>query len=179
MGDRVLVIDDNVTYLESLIRTLQSEGIEASGQSDPTKALETFMSDPVDVVVVDYLFDAHPEITGLDVIARIREAKPFIKTVLISARINHQTLEESALADELKGRALCDYYLPKPGTREQLVQTVREALESIAEKSTDWKAIAEDYVAAGKVDAEEVRKLNERLKANILPLEEELMDEDP
>ena len=168
MNERVLVIDDNPRVLESMLRALQVEGISCIGETDPRVAIETFKANPTDVVVVDFRYDATPDFTGLNVIAEIQRIKPFTRTILISGRIDHDTLDEESLESELQAKVRCDYYLPKSGARDQLVNTVRAALSDIDERATDWKAIAEEYVERGQVTPGDVRAMNEAIKDHLI-----------
>jgi DNA-binding NtrC family response regulator len=168
VNERVLVVDDNPRVLKSILRALQVEGISCIGETDPRVAIETFRANPTDVVVVDLIYDATPDFTGLDVIDQIQRMKPFTRTILISGKIDHDTLDEESLASELQAKVRCNYYLPKSGSRDQLINTVREALSDIEIRATDWKAIAEEYVEWGQVTPEDVRAMNEEIKDHLI-----------
>jgi two-component system OmpR family response regulator len=168
MNEKVLIIDDDPQYLESLLRTLGIEGIDAIGESNPHRAIEKFQANPTDVVVVDYIYDSYPDYTGLDVIAELRKIKPFTRVILISGRIDHEKMDEDDISSELKGKVLSDYYLPKPGTREKLIETIRAAIEDIGARSTDWKAIAQEYVESEQIDASEIKKIKSKIKNKII-----------
>ena len=168
MNEQVLVVDDDERVLESILRALQLEDISAVGVSDPTKAVESFQNSPADVVVVDFVFDKTPQLTGLDIISAVQRIKPVTRTILISGRIDHDRLDEEGLEKELQAKVSCDYYLPKSGVREQLVETVKTALGNVQNRATDWKSLAEDYKQVSEVTPESVRSLNESIKGTLL-----------
>jgi DNA-binding NtrC family response regulator len=168
LNEQVLVVDDDERVLDSILRALELEDISAIGISDPTKAVESFRNNPADVVVVDFVFDKTPQLTGLNIISAIQKIKPVTRTILISGRIDHDKLDEEGLEKELQAKVSCDYYLPKSGVRDQLVETVKAALDNVQNRATDWKSLAEDYEQVSKVTPESVRNVNEAIKETLL-----------
>lgn len=168
MNEKVMIIDDDSKVLESLMRVLRIEEIQCFGELDPKVAIQKCKVDPPDVVVVDYVYDAFPDINGLDVISEIRKIKPLTRTILISGKINHADIEQDKFTDELKAKIRCDYYLAKPISNEDLVGAVKSAIKAVADLSTDWKSIANEYVENQKIDPDKVRELNETIKGHIL-----------
>lgn len=168
MNEQVLVVDDDERVLESVVRALQIEDISCIGVGDPRKAVGVFKTNPTDVVVVDFIYDKTPDLTGLDVITAIQKIKPLTRTILISGRIDHVKLGEKELEQELQAKVRCDYYLPKSGSRDLLIQTVKKALEQAQSRATDWKTIAREYEEVGQVTPDDVRKVNEAMKDSIV-----------
>jgi two-component system, response regulator YesN len=168
MNEQVMVIDDEPSVLAAILRALELEDITSIGVGDPHKAVETFKTSPTDVVVVDFLYENVPDVTGLDLIAEIQKIKPVTKAILISGYIDHEKLDEEGLEKELQAKVRCDYYLQKSGDREELIRTVKKALSDVNATATDWKSIAQEYTNKGTVDVEEVRRMNEAIKDNIV-----------
>ena len=168
MNEQVMVIDDEPSVLAAILRALELEDITSIGVGDPRKAVETFKTSPTDVVVVDFLYENTPEVTGLNLIAEIQKIKPVTKAILISGYIDHEKLDEQGLEKELQAKVRCDYYLQKSGDREELISTVKKALSDVDATATDWKSIAKEYTEKGTVDVEEVRRMNESIKDNIV-----------
>jgi DNA-binding NtrC family response regulator len=168
MNEQVMVIDDEPSVLTAILRALELEEITSIGVGDPRKAVETFKASPTDVVVVDFLYENAPDVTGLDLIAEIQKIKPVTKAILISGYIDHEKLDEEGLEKELQAKVRCDYYLQKSGDREELLRTVKKALSDVDATATDWKSIAKEYTDKGTVDVEEVRRMNESIKDNIV-----------
>jgi DNA-binding NtrC family response regulator len=167
MNEKVMVIDDDARVLSSVLRALELEGISCVGVNDPTQAVEAFRINPTDVVVVDFVYDSTPDLTGLDVIAEIQRIKPLTRTILISGRIDHDKLDESELTLELQAKVQCDHYLAKSGSREELIAKVKLALGEVESRATDWKAIAKEHVSKREIKAEEAREIKEKLKGNL------------
>ncbi len=168
MNELVMIVDDEANVLQSLIRALEIEDISCVGVSDPRKAVEVFKASPADVIVVDFVYDTVPELTGLDVIAEIQKIKPLTKAILISGRIDHEKLDDEGLEKELQAKVRCYHYLQKSGDREELITIVKRALNDVQTSATNWKSIAKAYTDQGTVNVEDVRQLNESIKDNIV-----------
>src|SRR5690606_769721 len=67
----VLVVDDNLDALDLLSTTLATAGAEVRTASSGTEALATWSRDPAQLLLCDV---AMPDIDGLEVLRRIREA---------------------------------------------------------------------------------------------------------
>jgi len=162
MNEQVLVIDNEQDSVDS-IRDLLAEGnITSRGETDPEKAISTFQVNPTDVVIVDYLLEDTTGITGLDVVSRLKEIKPFTRFIMISAWMPREDEDETAT------KMRVDAFIKKPFDATRLIDLVHELLETIASKSDDWAAMAEEYVSQRTVTAEEVRSVNEEFKQKIV-----------
>lgn len=167
MPEPVLIVDDEELVLDAIIRTLKIEGIDCFGEPDPGKALEIFKATPPDVAIIDFVYDARPDITGLDLIVALRKAKPWARTILISGKIDHAKLDEETLKSSLRTRARCDHYLVKPFANEELIQVVNESLAQVETSASNWLALAKEYVQNASLEPQEIRDLNESIKEAI------------
>jgi two-component system, response regulator YesN len=177
MNEQVLVIDDEPQSVESIVDLLTDvEEISCRGETDPEKAIASFRENPTDVVIVDYLLSTLDGLTGLDVIARLRDIKPFTRFVLISGYVPFEA-DDSKISDQLINQIKVDRYVRKPISGDELVTVVHELLANIETVSDDWQAISAEYVSKGKITAEDVRSLNEEFKNAILKAFPEKDDE--
>jgi len=176
MSEQVLVIDDEKDAVDDIILALQMREITCRGETDPQAAIESFRASPTDVVIVDYLFPPSTGVTGVNVIAQLQAIKPFTQFILISGWIKRD-LDEESLTEELRNMIKANRYFQKPIDLHKLVETVQDALETMEGQSTDWKSIAQQYVSGGSVTAEEVRRLNERIKAHLIKAVDETREE--
>jgi CheY-like chemotaxis protein len=168
MNERVLVIDDELNAVEGICDALALQDITCRGHTNPAMAIQDFLTNPTDVVIVDYHFPPSAGMTGIDIIRQLQAIKPFTQFILISGMIDRD-LDEEALTSELRSILSANRYIAKPIVdTEPLVATVREALLLIETQATDWEAIARQYVSAGSITAEEVRQLNERIKSHLI-----------
>ena len=120
MSAHVLVADDEALILQSLRGVLLQEGFEVTAASSGEQAWQTFVATRPDVVLLDLVLG---DITGIDVLRRIRQLSPETKVILISA---HATLEQAVEAMKLGGYD----FIRKPFELEEIVTTVRKDRKS-------------------------------------------------
>jgi DNA-binding NtrC family response regulator len=103
---RVLLIDDETVVLD-LLRTLirvEKREYEVLTAKDAASALEIFRKTPADLAVIDLRL---PGMNGIDLLIALREIKPGLPAILMSAYS-----DESLVARARSGVALA--FLPKP-----------------------------------------------------------------
>ena len=114
---RALVIDDDRYVLSLLCDLLGSWGYEVDGVGSPSEGLRRFQACAYDVVVTDLTM---PGVSGIDVVARIRDCNSAVGVILFTASTGD--LDD---ARERLGFTL----LRKPLEIETLRRAVREAME--------------------------------------------------
>ena len=117
MPPRVLIIDDDVSFRESLAKHLVHAGYDVQQASSGDLGISTFERNPTDVVVVDIFM---PGQGGLQTIDRMRRRWPQARIVAISGA-------KSVGAMDVKGHALAlgaDRFLEKPFEATTLVTLV-------------------------------------------------------
>ena len=114
---RILVIEDEPSYVEALEVALEREGFEVASALDGRQGLEVFRRDPPDVVLLDLML---PGIQGLDVLRRIRDAAA-TPVIVVSAKDSE--------ADVVTALELgADDYLRKPYSIRELVARIHVAV---------------------------------------------------
>lgn len=82
---RILIVDDNAPLAENLLEIFVDEGMEGSVCTDPVQALESLdAGHPYDLVVTDYRM---PNMNGVELVKRIREHRPQLPVIMLSAYI--------------------------------------------------------------------------------------------
>jgi len=90
-------VDDNRHGLLARRAILEELGYELTVCSDPHEALRMFSASPVDLVITDYKM---PQMTGIELIASLRETSTTVPVILISGFVDTLGLtEESTGAD--------------------------------------------------------------------------------
>ncbi|HWI58881.1 MAG TPA: response regulator, partial [Bacillota bacterium] len=79
---RILLIEDDLSLANSFHRVLQSEGYDVALAQRGDEGLKLARLDPFDLVITDLRL---PGLGGLEVVARLHEAKPKLPIVLITA----------------------------------------------------------------------------------------------
>jgi len=79
---RVLIVDDEPAYCESLRLLLSCEGFEVFTAAGAQEALDIGADYPIDLLVVDWIL--RDEMDGLDVAEALRAANPDVQVLVIS-----------------------------------------------------------------------------------------------
>lgn len=90
-AQRVLLVEDEPAFLELLQSWTAQEGLQIRAASSVRDAWELCRSFKPDVLITDYFLD--DELTGVDLIARIRTAGLKIRCVLITGALQSALLE--------------------------------------------------------------------------------------
>jgi two-component system response regulator MprA len=115
---RILVVDDDLAVCRSIDRALRLEGYEVDTVASGGEALEAVASGSPDALVLDLQL---PDLDGLAVCRRIREAGDDIPILMLTAR--------HGIDDRVQGLdAGADDYLVKPFALEELLARLRALL---------------------------------------------------
>jgi DNA-binding NtrC family response regulator len=117
MSERVLLVDDEEEFVETLAERMRNRGMEVATSHSGGEALDLIEDEPYDVVVLDLQM---PGMDGLEALARIKKTKPDIQVVLLTG---HATVQKSVEA--MKRGAL--EFLEKPIDLSKLSEVISEA----------------------------------------------------
>jgi CheY-like chemotaxis protein len=110
----VLVIDDEDLVRDVVARMIEDLGYAAVTAADGAAGLAVVDRQSIDAVLVDL---SMPQMSGTDVVARIRERRPAIPVVVCSG-----------FGRDGRGPVQADAYLPKPFRIEALEKTLAKIL---------------------------------------------------
>lgn len=116
----VLIVDDHRAVREELAFQLGYDGWQTREAADGPTGAQMAADPAVDIVLLDVKL---PGLDGLEVLARIKEARPELPVVMVSG---HGDLDTAVLAVR---RGAFDF-LQKPFTKERLVLSLRNALHA-------------------------------------------------
>jgi two-component system, OmpR family, response regulator RegX3 len=140
---RILIIEDEATYRETLEFLLGREGFEVVTAEDGTAGLDAFEHGGADLVLLDVMM---PGISGTEVCRRIR-AHSAVPIIMLTARDSE--------IDKVVGLELgADDYVTKPFSQRELVARMRAVLRRGAEVE-----VASDVIEAGGVRLDAARHL--------------------
>jgi DNA-binding NtrC family response regulator len=117
---KVLLVDDEPGILETLQILFRGEGYEVALGRNGREALEALESERPDLVVTDIRM---PGVTGLEVLAKVREMDAEIPVILMTAQASLQ----SAVRAVNEGAY---YYLQKPFSNDDLLAICKRAVEA-------------------------------------------------
>ena len=121
MHNRIIVIDDEQHFLDSVRRGLITAGYrDVRLETDPARAITLFeRGGSIDLALIDV---SMPGISGIEVLESIRETSPDTECLMITA------VNDAGIAVQCIKKGAYDYLL-KPISRDDLVLAVNRALE--------------------------------------------------
>jgi len=116
---KILVVDDEQDFLETIIKRLKTRGIDAAGVESGYKALEFLEGQDVDVMILDVKM---PGMDGIETLREIKKKKPLVEVIMLTG---HASVESG-----IQGMQLGAFdYVMKPVALDELLEKVRQAYE--------------------------------------------------
>jgi DNA-binding NtrC family response regulator len=127
---RLLIVDDDEALRQALARRFQQQGLTVLAAADAEEALAKAAHNPFDVALLDLHL---PGLSGIDLLARLKERQPELEAIMLTA---HGSLETAV--DAMK-RGAYDY-LAKPFHLPDLEVHVHKAFEKVqlARRERQW-----------------------------------------
>ncbi|GAB4522972.1 MAG: hypothetical protein OHK0046_36260 [Anaerolineae bacterium] len=118
---KVLVIEDELNILDTLIEAFELEGYEVRGASSGKQGLILAKSFDPDIILCDVLM---PKPDGYDVLQNLKADRTTnaIPVLLLSARTSRESIEMGLQLG-------AEYYITKPFTTQDLLRIVRSYVE--------------------------------------------------
>lgn len=120
MKTRVLLVDDEVDFLDSLTERMQLRGFEVTACASALAAIRRLEEEPFDAVVLDLQM---PEMDGLEALRRFKKKEPDVELILLTG---HASVESGVRAIQLGATS----FLEKPVDLEALTSHIVEAHEN-------------------------------------------------
>lgn len=118
-GINVLLVDDELEFVETLSKRLSKRGFNVSFVTRANDALEKIKTGQFDVAIVDVRM---PEMDGITLLSEIKQLKPLIEVILLTGYASVQ----SGIEGMKKGAF---DYIMKPADIDELVKKIRDACE--------------------------------------------------
>lgn len=133
MGRRttILVVDDEENILSLMAETLRLVGFEALTSNRGAEALARIRNEQIDLVLLDINM---PVMDGYEVMERLRQIKPQLPVILLSARQEKQEVIEGL-------RKGADDYVSKPFSVEEVVMRINAVLRRSSGEFTSSKIV--------------------------------------
>ena len=116
---RILIVDDEERFRESIARLLKAEGHVVGSAGDGTEALNALASNDYDVVLLDMKM---PGLSGAETFHEIQVQGFDVETICLTG---HAAIDE---ATRLLQKGVFDYLL-KPASVPEILETVQRAME--------------------------------------------------
>lgn len=155
----ILIVDDEPVVLSALKFTLERESFQVVACASPLKALAVVAERTFAVIISDQKM---PEMAGLDFLIESRLLQPHASRILITAVLALPTVVDAINKGEIFR------FLAKPWLREELVATVRNAVQRF-ELITHNEQLQTETQRLNN----ELRSANANLEAQVIHLEQQ------
>jgi DNA-binding NtrC family response regulator len=131
---KILVVDDDAVSCQLLSEVLQRDGWSVLWSTDAHEALERVGRDPVDLAILDMRM---PQMSGFDLMRRLRERAPELPVIIMTAFGSIDTAVEAISSGAVD-------YVSKPMNVEEIRAAVRRVLDRQRETRAPFSAGAEE-----------------------------------
>jgi DNA-binding response OmpR family regulator len=116
---KVMIVDDEVDFLETIVKRLKARGIDVVGVESGYKALEVMDGNGPDVIILDVKM---PGLDGIETLREIKKKKPLTEVIMLTG---HASVESG-----IQGMQLGAFdYVMKPVALDELLEKMRQAYE--------------------------------------------------
>ena len=123
MKIRILLVDDEKEYVETLAERLRTRGMHVTEAFNGDEALEKLKEFNFDVTILDVLM---PGMSGIEALKEIKKLKPLTEVLMLTG---HGTIETA-----IEGMKMGAYdFLLKPCKMDVLLEKINEAYERKSE----------------------------------------------
>lgn len=114
---RVLLVDDEKEFLETLVKRLRKRKLDVVAASGGIEAVRTVTEQPIDVVVLDVKM---PDMDGIETLKQIKRIRPCSEVIMLTG---HADMEVA-----MEGMELGAFdYLMKPADIDELLYKIQDA----------------------------------------------------
>lgn len=79
---KILVVDDEVSFSEALVLTLETEGYDVIGCNNPSEVPDIVQKEDIKLIISDLIM---PEMTGTELLKKIKSVKPNMDFIILTA----------------------------------------------------------------------------------------------
>ncbi|MBU0507825.1 response regulator [bacterium] len=131
MAYKIIIVDDEPQILEALETFFRLRGYDVHTADNATTALERLQIEKFHVALLDINM---PQMTGIELLKKIRESRPTVQVVMMTA---YTTIEK---AIECVENGASDYLIKPFQDLEEMAAIVKMA----AERVRRWEAVARE-----------------------------------
>jgi DNA-binding NtrC family response regulator len=116
---KVLFVDDEIDFLETLMKRMKKRGVNVAGVGSGEQALDYLTEHPMDVVVLDVRM---PGIGGIHTLKEIKKIDPLMEVIMLTG---HASIEAA-----IEGMEFGAFdYLMKPTDFDELFYKIQDAFK--------------------------------------------------
>ncbi len=121
---RVLIVDDELDFLEIMTYKIESWGYEVVAASNGREALEALRDKKPDMVILDYRM---PDMDGVGVLKQMRKINKKIPVIMFTAQPDAKSMKET-------GKLGVCSYIPKLSVYSDVQSVLKTALDMLRKK---------------------------------------------
>lgn len=132
MTEKILLVDDEQDFLETLSQRITMRGIDVSATTSAKEAIAKVAAESYDAIILDLQM---PEMDGLEVLRTIKKLKPDMQIIVLTG---HATVKKAIEAMKLGALDLIE----KPADLETIMEKIKKAHVKkliLVEKETEKK----------------------------------------
>ncbi len=116
---RVLIIDDEEDFVETIVKRLRDRGLDAEGALSGPEGLQILENKDFDVIILDVKM---PKMSGIETLREIKKKKPLVEVIMLTG---HGSVESG-----IQGLQLGAFnYVMKPVPLDELLKQMNQAYE--------------------------------------------------
>ena len=150
-ASRLLIVEDDVSQLRTLVAVMQAEGFDAIGCSTAAEALEHFDWEDIAVAVVDLRL---PDLDGTRLLEKLRALAHEVPIIINTAYSSYESARDAVNLGAFA-------YVEKAGDPDELVRHVHRAFRE------RLRRYAEDLESAVAERTRELQETNEALRREV------------
>ena len=116
---RVLIVDDELDFLETIVKRLKRRQVDATGIDSGIKALELLEKEHFDVVILDVRM---PGLDGIETLKEMKKKRPLLEVIMLTG---HASVESGVQGMQY---GAFDYVM-KPADINDLLEKIKAAYE--------------------------------------------------
>ena len=116
---KVLLVDDEVEFLETLVKRMKKRDLDVEGLNSSREALQRMDREPCDVLVLDVKM---PGMDGIETLREIKKRHPLVEVIMLTG---HADVEVAIQGMELGAFD----YLMKPMDIDELLYKIQDAFK--------------------------------------------------
>ena len=136
----VLLVDDEVEFLETLVKRMKKRNVNVFGVKSGEEALKFLEQNPLDVVVLDVRM---PGMDGIETLREIKKRHPLVEVIMLTG---HANMEVAVQGMELGAFD----YLMKPMDIDELLYKVQDAQKKKSIQEDKIKNMEEEVIRSGE-----------------------------
>jgi len=129
----VMLVDDEVEFLETLMKRMKKRNVNVTGVKSGEEALEFLAGNPIDVTVLDVKL---PGMDGIETLRQIKRMYPLMEVIMLTGHANVEVAVEGMEIGAFD-------YLMKPMDIDELLYKIHDAYKKKSIQENKIKSIKE------------------------------------